>query len=103
MTIKEQLEKGNIEFTINGITGYLKGEDGEWGMNLERFKVSDNAGSIYTLLGSGMNVTKWGPTCVTLYTYDMLGNRSTGKIRYQDVTIVEKVNLPFNTSFVRTR
>ena len=28
----------------------------------------------------GMNVKKWGPTCVTLYTFDMLGKKSVGKI-----------------------
>lgn len=44
---------------------------------------SENA-SIWNLL-RGMNVEKWGPTCVTLYTYDMLGNKTTGKIKYLDV------------------
>lgn len=34
-----------------------------------------------------MNVTKFGPTCITLYTYDMLGTRTGGKIKYDDVTI----------------
>ena len=60
-------------------------------MNLALFRVSDNAGSINSNC-NGMNVTKWGPTCVTLYTYDMLGNRSTGKIKYRDVMLVEEVN-----------
>ena len=35
-----------------------------------------------------MNVKKFGPTCVTLYTYDMLGKRSIGKIRYTDVRFI---------------
>ena len=34
-----------------------------------------------------MNVRKFGPTCVTLYSFDMLSNRTTGKIRYEDVEI----------------
>jgi len=38
---------------------------------------------------NGMNVTKFGPTCVTLYTYDMLGKRSIGKINYATVKILE--------------
>ena len=55
---------------------------------------SNECGSIW---GSycGMNVRKWGPTCVTLYSYDMLGNKTTGKIKYSDVTGIspkEKIN-----------
>jgi hypothetical protein len=37
-----------------------------------------------------MNVNNWGPTCVTLYTFDMLSNKTTGKIKYDNVTILEK-------------
>ena len=36
----------------------------------------------------GMNVNKFGPTCVTLYTFDMMSKRSVAKIRYEDVEIV---------------
>ena len=32
---------------------------------------------------------KFGPTCVTLYSYDMLGKRTTGKIKYSDITILK--------------
>jgi len=42
-----------------------------------------------TSFGKAMNVNKFGPTCVTLYTYDMLHNKTTGKIKYEDITIVE--------------
>ena len=42
-----------------------------------------------TSFGKGMNVTKFGPTCVTLYTFDMLGKKTIGKIKYEDITIVE--------------
>jgi len=42
------------------------------------------------MFGSSMNVKKFGPTCVTLYTYDMLGNKTVGKFRYDCITeIVE--------------
>ena len=39
-------------------------------------------------LYDGMNVERFGPTCVWLYTFDMLSQRSVGKIRYEDVEIV---------------
>ena len=35
--------------------------------------------------GKGMNVNKFGPTCVTLYAFDMLGNKTVGKFRYKDI------------------
>ena len=91
--IKDQLEKGNVKFTIDGITSYTRGGEGnEYGMNPKTFKVSESGDSINVdelLSVSGMNVTKWGPTCVTLYTYDMLGKRSIGKIKYSDITILK--------------
>ena len=51
-------------------------------------------GSIYenTTLGRGMSVDiekGFGPVCVWLFTFNMLGQKITGKIRYEDVTIVE--------------
>ena len=41
------------------------------------------------LFGKSMNVQKFGPTCVTLYTFDMLNNKTTGKIKYEDIKFVE--------------
>ena len=38
--------------------------------------------------GGGMNVNKFGPTCVTLYTFDMMGNKTVAKIKYSEVKIV---------------
>ncbi len=86
MDIKKQLQKGNVKFTVEGITTYCKGEDGEYGMNPKIFTVTKDAGSIYAEY-SGMNVTKWGPTCVTLYTFDILGKKSVGKINYKQIKI----------------
>jgi hypothetical protein len=86
MDIKKQLQKGNVKFTVEGITTYCKGEDGEYGMNPKIFTVTKDAGSIYAEY-SGMNVTKWGPTCVTLYTFDILGRKSVGKINYKQIKI----------------
>ncbi len=41
------------------------------------------------LFGKSMNVQKFGPTCITLYTFDMLNNKTTGKIKYEDIEFVE--------------
>ena len=81
--VREQLQKGNVRFTIKGITSYRRDDFGHWGNNPKIFKVYEDAESIQVdeFFGSGMNVTKWGPNCVTLYTYDMLGRKSVGKIK----------------------
>jgi hypothetical protein len=105
MNIKEQLQKGDVRFTIKGITTYRSDDNGEYGMNPKIFKVSKSGDSINVdelLSVSGMNVTKWGPTCVTLYTYNMLGKRSIGKIRYSDVKFVEENPLEKIPGFVGT-
>jgi len=86
--IKEVLKRGDVEFTVKGITTYCKGEDGEYGMNPKLFRVSDDARAINADY-DGMNVTKWGPTCVTLYTFNMLGKKSVGKINYKDIILKE--------------
>ena len=86
MNIKEQLEKGNVKFTVKGITTYCKGDNGEYGDHPKVFTVTENAESIWSDF-NGMNVTKWGPTCVTLYTFDMLGKKSVGKINYNQIKI----------------
>ena len=87
--IQKQLQEGDVRFTVKGITTYRSDENGEYGMNPKIFRVSKNGGSINTELLDGMNVTKWGPTCVTLYTFDMLGKKSVGKINYKDITIIK--------------
>jgi hypothetical protein len=35
-----------------------------------------------------MNVEKFGPTCVWLYTYNMMGTRTLEKIRYENIEII---------------
>jgi hypothetical protein len=92
MKIKEELQKGNIKFTIKDITttDYSK-DSGEFSKIPKVFKVCEDAGAI-NVVGygiDGMNVTKWGPTCVTLYTFNMLGKKSVGKIKYEDITILK--------------
>ena len=88
MNIREQLKKGDVRFTVKGITTYRSDDNGEYGMNPKIFKVNKDASSINSEF-SGMNVTKWGPTCVTLYTFDMLGKKAIGKIKYKLITIIK--------------
>tara|TARA_R110002049_G_scaffold289978_1_gene473178 strand:- start:245 stop:547 length:303 start_codon:yes stop_codon:yes gene_type:complete len=83
-------EKTN--FTIKGITEFGKKENGEYGSVPKVFRTSFNKSSnqsdaIWSSF-NGMNVNKWGPTCVTLYTYDMLGKKAIGKIKYSDVRFI---------------
>ena len=63
----------------------------------ESFAIIEN-----TSFGKMMNVNKFGPTCVTLYTFDMIGNKTTGKIKYEDIEFVEKNPLEKIPGFVGT-
>ena len=83
------------KFTVKGITEYGKKEDGEYGKIAKVFRTSSpnkdgSIGSIYENrpFAQGMNVNKWGPTCVSLYTFDMFGRKIVGKIRYADVRFI---------------
>ena len=91
--IREIIRKGNVKFTIKGINSYKRGgEDNEYGDFPKVFRVTEKAESVYVdelLSVSGMNINKWGPTCITLYTFDMLGKKSIGKIKYSDITILK--------------
>ena len=49
-----------------------------------------------------MNIKKFGPTCITLYTYDMLGNKTTGKIKYSDIKFVNENPLEKIPGFLGT-
>ena len=86
------MNEGGCKFTVKGITNYGKKKDGSYGnipkkLHTVKIEGEEHCGSI-SEGWSGMNVNKWGPTCVTLYTYDMLGKRSVGKIKYSDVKFV---------------
>jgi len=87
----------DCKFTVKGITEYDRKEDGSYGRVAKVFRTSGSTnkdgsvGAIYEdklLVGQGMNVTKWGPTCVSLFTFDMFGRKIVGKIRYADVRFV---------------
>jgi len=93
--IKEQLQFKKVKFNIKGYKEYQKGPDGEYDDYPAIFRTfgseydEGETSSIFKGFGNGMNVTKFGPTCITLYTYDMLGKKTVGKIKYADVTILE--------------
>jgi len=96
MTVKEiktQLQTKIVRFNIKGHKDFQKGPDGEYGDYPAIFRTFGSehgeTSSIFKGFGNGMNVTKFGPTCVTLYTYDMLGKKTVGKIKYADVTILK--------------
>ena len=74
--IKKILKNQIVEFTIKGKSGVFRTACFD--------KNAKQNGSIWNAF-HGMNVSKWGPTCVTLYTFDMLSKKSTGKIRYSDI------------------
>jgi len=90
---KEIIENGNVKFTVEGITQYRRGgEDNEYGDFPKVFRVNEGGDAIYEdeyTFGRGMNIKKLGPTCITLYTFNMLGKKSTGKINYKDITIIK--------------
>ena len=90
--IKSIIGKGNVKFTVKGITHHRRGgEDNEWGDFPKIFAVNEGGDAIYEdhIVGRGMNIKKLGPTCITLYTFDMLGKKSVGKINYKDITIIK--------------
>tara|TARA_R110002110_G_scaffold214065_2_gene427646 strand:- start:176 stop:544 length:369 start_codon:yes stop_codon:yes gene_type:complete len=92
--IKQCLQRGDVKFTIDGVTSYIRGgEDNEYGNFPTVFIVNvENIDAIYVdeeWSTKGMNVDKWGSAYVTLYTYDMLGKRRNSKIKYSDITILK--------------
>ena len=91
--IREKLQVSGTKFSINGKLSYQKGPDGEYDYYPTVFTTSgyneDNkTQSISKGFLNGMNVTKFGPTCVTLYDYNMLGKKTIGKINYATVKIL---------------
>ena len=89
--VREQLQKGDVRFTIELMTSYCRDDDGDWDWLPTIFKVHRDAKAISRWLDnelSKMNVAKWGPTCVTLYTHNMLGRKSVEKIKYSDINII---------------
>ena len=81
---REILMKGDVVFSLKGSKDtFTTGKIHEW-------NDKGYSGYISKDMFSQMNVNKWGPTCVTLYTYDMLGNKTTGKFSYKDIEILDE-------------
>jgi len=92
--IREKLQVSGTKFSINGKLSYQKGADGKWGDSPTVFTTygynEDNkTESISKGFLNAMNVSKFGPTCVTLYDYNMLGKKTVGKINYATIKILE--------------
>ena len=92
--IREKLQVSGTKFNIDGKLSYQKGPDGEWGdyptvFTTGGYNKNNKTESISKGFLNGMNVTKFGPTCVTLYDYNMLGKKTIGKINYATVKILE--------------
>ena len=83
-TIKEVLMNSEVKFAVRGRENIYKTRI----LNSER-----GTSAIYLdeMFGQGMNVSKFGPTCVTLYTFDMFSSKTTAKIRYADVELISTV------------
>ena len=74
--IREILKTTEVEFTVKGKTKVFETCCYNEELN--------ECGLIWQGI-HGMNVNKWGPTCVTLYSYNMLQKKSTGRIKYSDI------------------
>ena len=83
-TIKEVLMNSEVKFAVRGRENIYKTRI----LNSER-----GTSAIYLdeMFGQGMNVNKFGPTCVTLYSFDMLSNKTVGKIKYEDIELIEEI------------
>jgi hypothetical protein len=84
--IKETLEIFNCTFKIRGFNSRSQ----------DKFRIRHTEYSTGKLSGVtdgfySMNVNKFGPTYITLYTFDMFSNRTTGKIKYEDIYDLEVI------------
>lgn len=92
--IIEKLKQDGTMFTINGIT--------DWNDSPKVFKIyicKDTSDRGYDITSveecdrvypRSMNVKKYTPTGMVVYDYDMFGQRTSFKIKFKDVTIIEK-------------
>ena len=100
MTIKETrtalMTQNKLKFNIKGITEYqcIDKETNEYDYAPKIFKTyifdsDEQTSSITCRFGiQGMNINKFGPTSFTVYSFDLLGNRTRSRIKYEDVTMV---------------
>jgi hypothetical protein len=85
--IKDVIEKKEVKFQVKNLTNH----NGE----LRTFQINHIIGNLelHSVIEinrhNSMNVDKFGSTCMWLYSYDMLDNKTKGKISYKDIIILE--------------
>ena len=85
--IKHILETQEVKFQIKGITNYKNEPDT---FQMDHYCGDLKFPSVYnTRTTQTMNVDRFGPTCMWLYSYSLLGKKIVEKIRYEDVIIME--------------
>ena len=90
--IIKKLQQHETVFTIKGITNWID-EPKQFIVTVTEYEHSAPITSISEHIGflsRSMNVKKFTATCIHLYDYDMFGQRTSFKIKYEDVTIVEE-------------
>ena len=83
--IRKELQEGTVQFTCGLLDLFGEKEQVFITNHCDDLTSIKEAG----IMGGSMNVNKFGPTCITLYSYDMLKNRTTGKIKYEDINIIK--------------
>ena len=86
MTIKEI--KNELMTSMN-VRFKVKGQEDDYAFKMCCLEEGEN--KAVSRMYQQMNVSKFGPTCMTLYTYDMMGKKTVGKIRYADVILISRV------------
>lgn len=77
--IRKALSTPGTKFTISG----------DVRLTNKVFKVGDGYVTEDSIFGNQMNISYTGATKIDLYTFDMLGKKSTGTIFFDTVTIVK--------------
>ena len=87
MTVKEikneLLTVKNMQFKVKGYNDQV----------FRMVCLEDGKNTAVISMYSQMNINKFGPTCMTLYTFDMMGNKTVGKIKFADVTIIGQLEI----------
>lgn len=91
--IRETILKGQCSFIIRGLNNYQKLKNNSYGYAPQTFKVNEIVTYIYeaNIIGANalqMNIDKITKTAIYLYTYTMLNKKVTGKIKFEDITLI---------------
>ena len=91
--IKKTILEGNCYFIIRGVVNYQRLDTGSFGYAPQKFKVNDIVSYIHEANAVGisqqMNIEKITKTAIYLYTYSMLNKRVSGKIKFEDITLIK--------------